>query len=141
MDRLRTSDVAKQANVNLETIRYYERKGLLPKPPRTASGYRTFSSETVRRVQFIKRSQELGFSLKEIKELLTLRIDPRTTCTDVRRRAEEKVADIALKIHDLQRMKKALTQLAAVCPGRGATSTCPILKTLDSTNAVPNSGT
>ena len=131
MNALRTSDVAKQAEVNLETIRFYERQGLLPKPPRTASGYRTFSPETVRRVQFIKRTQELGFSLKEIKELLALRLDPGTTCADVRGRAEEKVADIEQKIRDLRRMKNTLTELAVACPGRGATSACPILDSLD----------
>ena len=128
---LRTGDVAKQADVNLETIRFYERKGLLPKPPRTASGYRTFSPDMVRRVRFIKRTQDLGFSLREIKEVLALRVDPDTTCADVRRRAEEKIADIEQKVRDLQRMKKALVRLAAACPGRGAMSACPILDNLD----------
>lgn len=129
MDRLSTGEVAKQAVVNLETIRFYERKGLLPKPPRSPSGYRAFSPEAVGRVRFIKRTQELGFSLREIKELLSLRTDPDTTCGDVRRRAEEKLVDIGQKIRDLQRMKKALTQLVAACPGRGTTGACPILET------------
>ena len=137
MNGLRTSDVAKQANVNLETIRFYERKGLLPKPPRTASGYRTFPPEMVRRVHFIKRTQDLGFSLKEIKELLALRHDPGTTCCDVRRRAEEKLAQIDAKVRDLQRMKKTLTRLTAACPGRGATTTCPILESLDASKPCP----
>jgi Hg(II)-responsive transcriptional regulator len=135
MGGLRTGEVAKQAEVNLETIRFYERKGLLPKPPRTASGYRTFSPEMVRRVRFIKRAQDLGFSLKEIKELLALRLDPDTTCAEVRARAEEKVADIQQKVHDLHRMKKTLKQLVATCPGRGAISTCPILESLDTSNS------
>lgn len=131
MDGLRTSDVAKQAEVNLETIRFYERRGLLPKPPRTASGYRTFSPEMVRRVRFIKRAQELGFSLKEIKELLALRVDPATTCADVRQQAEAKVNDIDEKIRTLRSMRKVLTRLVAACPSRGPTDDCPILDSLD----------
>src|SRR3989442_8377655 len=89
-----TSELAKRGGVNLETIRYYERLGLLPKPPRSGSGYRQFSPESVRRVRFIKRAQELGFSLKEIKELLGLRIALGSTRADVRKRAETKVVDI-----------------------------------------------
>lgn len=128
---LRTSDVAKQADVNLETIRFYERKGLLPKPPRTASGYRTFSPEFVRRVRFIKRAQDLGFSLKEIKELLGLRVSPDTTCADVRDRAESKMADIEEKIRTLHAMKRVLARMVESCPSRGPTSECPILDSLD----------
>ena len=131
---LRTSDVARQAEVNLETIRFYERSGLLPKPPRTRSGYRSFSPEVVRRVRFIKRAQELGFSLKEVKELLSLRADPDTTCADLRARADEKLVDIEQKIRDLRRMQKTLTQLAAACPGRGPTTACPILESLETSN-------
>ncbi len=136
---MRTSDVARQAEVNLETIRFYERKGRLPKRPRTAAGYRTSPPEIVRRVQFIQRTQDLGFSLKEIKELLSLRVDPDTTCAEVRRRVEEKLSDIEKKIRDLQRMRKTLITLAAACPGRGETSACPILESLDATNPVPRS--
>ena len=80
MDGLSTGEIAKQGGVNLETIRYYERRGLLPKPPRTPSGYRTFDPEAVRRIRFIKQAQGLGFSLKEIKALLALRVDPCSSC-------------------------------------------------------------
>ncbi len=128
MNGLRTSDVAKQAKVNLETIRFYERKGLLPKPPRTTCGYRTFSPDVVRRVRFIKRTQALGFSLKEIKELLALRLDPGTTCAHVRGRAEEKLLDIEQKIRDLQRMKATLTR------------TCPCLSRPRGDECVPDPG-
>lgn len=131
MERLTIGDVADQAHVNLETIRYYERRGLMPKPPRTPSGYRAFSSEAVNRVRFIKRAQELGFSLKEIKELLALRLAPGTSCEDIRGRTEAKILDIEEKIESLQAMKKALKRLAAACPSRGATSDCPILESLD----------
>ena len=94
MGALTRGELAQQGRVNSETVRYYERRGLLPKPPRTPSGYRAFSSEAVRRVRFIKRAQGLGFSLKEIKALLTLRIDPRRSCGDVRTRAEAKIEEI-----------------------------------------------
>src|SRR5256712_12252132 len=98
MNALRTSDVAKQGGVNLETIRYYERRGLLPKPPRTPAGYRAFGADAVRRLRFIRHAQELGFSLREVKELLALRVDTRTSCADVRKRAEAKLADIDQKL-------------------------------------------
>ena len=131
MAGLTTGELARRGGINLESIRFYEKQGLLPKPPRTHSGYRVFPPDAVRLVRFIKRAQELGFSLKEIKELLALRLDPDTSCADVRRRAEEKLTDIARRIQDLQRMERTLSRLAASCPGRGATSDCPILETLD----------
>jgi len=138
MSELTTGKLAKHGGVNLESIRFYEREGLLPKAPRTRSGYRLFSDESVRRIRFIKRAQELGFTLREIKELLALRFDSSSSCAEVRSGAEAKLRDIDQKICDLKRMKKALAHLIAACPGRGATSECPILETLDSANLVPN---
>ncbi len=129
--QIRIGQLAEQSQVNLQTIRYYEREGLLPKPPRLASGYRVFSSEAVRRVRFIKRAQELGFSLKEIKELLSIRVDPRRDCSNVQRLAQAKVADIEQKIRTLQAMKKVLSKLATACPGRGPSSVCPILESFE----------
>src|SRR5215470_7354960 len=102
MERLTTGELAKRGGVNLETIRYYERRGLLPKPARSQSGYRAFSLDAVRRVRFIKQAQELGFSLKEIQELLALRIAPDSTQADVRARATRKIADIDAKIKKLR---------------------------------------
>lgn len=131
MEGLTTGALASQGGVNLETVRYYERRGLLPKPPRTLAGYRTFDLEAVRRLRFIKQAQGLGFSLKEIKELLALRVDPRTSCADVRRRAEEKIADIEEKLRALRTMKRVLVRLAAACRGRGPVSACPILEALE----------
>ena len=125
-----TSELAKRGGVNLETIRYYERKGLLPKPPRSTAGYRQFSTDSVRRVLFIKRAQELGFSLKEIKELLALRIAPSGTRADVRKRAETKIVDIEEKVQHLRAMKKALVRLTETCSGSGPASDCPILESL-----------
>lgn len=137
MSGLTTGELAKQGGVNLESIRFYEREKLLPKPPRTANGYRMFSGDAVRRVQFIKRAQELGFSLREIKELLALRIEPGTSCADMRQKAEAKLTDIDRKIRDLKRMKRALGRLAVTCPGRGAMSDCPILESLDAPRTAP----
>jgi MerR family copper efflux transcriptional regulator len=94
--------LARAAGINLETVRYYERRGLLPKPPRTASGYRLFPAEAAVRLRFIRRAQELGFSLKEIRELLALRVSPRTSRADIRTRAQAKIVDIEDKIKGLQ---------------------------------------
>ncbi len=125
--------VAARADVNIQTVRYYERRGLLPKPPRTESNYRLYSEDSVRRVRFVKRAQELGFSPKEIKELLALRIDSRATRAHVRERTEAKITDIEEKIRSLRAMKKTLTRLtAACCGGGGSVSDCPILEALDS---------
>ena len=123
--------VARQAGVGVETVRFYERRGLIDEPPRRQSGYRQFPEETVRRIRFIKRAQELGFSLKEIKELLALRLDSRAKCEDVLKRAESKIAEIEDKIRSLQAMKDALAGLLEACNGRGPASKCPILESLD----------
>ena len=132
MENLTRGELAKEGRVNIETIRYYERRGLLPKPPRTQSGYRKFSLDDVRRVRFIKRAQELGFSLKEIEELLALQREPRSTRADVRKRAEAKIADIKEKLRDLEAMKRSLERLTASCSGRGPICGCPILESFDS---------
>jgi MerR family mercuric resistance operon transcriptional regulator len=131
MGTLTIGKLAKKANVNIETIRYYERKGLIPKPNRRESGYREYSEDTVRRIQFIKHAKELGFSLKEIHELLSLRLDPKTPCSEVKNRAEIKIADIEEKVKTLQRMKKALVKLTRACSGKGPVMECPILEALE----------
>jgi MerR family mercuric resistance operon transcriptional regulator len=136
MEQLTVGELARRGKVNLETIRYYERRGLLPKPPRSASGYRLFSPESVRRIRFIKRAQELGFSLKEIKELLALQVSADGTSADVRERAEAKIADIEERIKTLRSMKKALERLTSACCGQGSVSECPILESLSSERGV-----
>ena len=123
--------LAKEAGVNLETVRYYERRGLLQRPPRSASGYRLFPLETARRLRFIRRAQELGFSLTEIRELLSLRVSPNAKSADVRKRAETKIADIDAKIKSLDSMKTTLRRLTKVCAGCGPIAECPILECLD----------
>ena len=131
MDTLTIGQLAKEASVNVETIRYYERRGLIPKPPRPDSGYRRYPLEHVARLELIKRAKELGFSLKEISELLSLRVNPKTTCSDVKRRAELKIADIEEKIRVLRRMERALRKLADACRGTGPKSECPIIEFLE----------
>lgn len=131
MKPLTIGQVARRAGVGVETIRFYEREGLVDDPPRLASGYRQYPPETVARIRFVRRAKELGFTLKEIKELLSLRASPRSRCADVRQRAEAKIEDMQQKIRDLQKMKKALKQLAAACDGRGPVTECPILEALE----------
>lgn len=135
MPAMTIGQVARQAGVGVETVRFYERQGLLAEPPRRASGYRQYAQEVVARLRFIKRAQELGFSLKEISELLSLRVDPDMTCGEVKQRAEAKMAAIDAKLRDLQRMQAALAQLVAACSGSGPTSHCPILDALESQEA------
>ncbi len=130
MEGLKTAQLANEGGVNVETIRYYERHGLLPKPPRTASGYRVFSEDAISRLRFIKRSQELGFSLKEVKELLALRVRPGSGCADVRRKGEAKIADVDEKLNHLLEIKKALVRLTDNCSGRGPVSACTIIQIL-----------
>jgi MerR family mercuric resistance operon transcriptional regulator len=129
---LRIGEVAERGGVNLQTIRYYEREGLLPEPPRLESGYRIFPESTVRRVRFIKRAQELGFSLTEIRDLLALRLDSKTSSSQVRALANAKMAEIDSKIRSLQAMKIALSRLTVQCSGCAPASECPILEAIDS---------
>jgi MerR family mercuric resistance operon transcriptional regulator len=131
MEGLTIGRLAREGQVNVETIRYYERRGLLPRPPRQPSGYRMFPPSAVQVLRFVKTAQGLGFSLEEIKELLALRIQPGRSCADVRGRAERKIGEIDQKIRTLQSMRKALVRLAAACSGRGPVSDCPILESLE----------
>ncbi len=131
MQTLTTGMLARRAGVNIETIRYYERKGLLPMPPRRESGYRQYPLEAVQRIRFIKRAQGLGFSLREIADLLNLRVEPHRSCDEVRKQAEGKIRDIEDKIRDLQQMVRALKQLAASCSHSGAQDDCPLLAYLE----------
>ncbi|NOX32415.1 MAG: Hg(II)-responsive transcriptional regulator [Deltaproteobacteria bacterium] len=131
MGKLSIGELAKKVNVNKETIRYYERKGLIPEPPRNDSGYRQYSEIEVKRIEFIKRTQSLGFSLKEIKDLLMLKVEPQTTCKDIQEIVKLKISDIDHKITDLMLIKKTLNKLAGRCTGQGPASECPILDELE----------
>ncbi len=131
MKPLTIGKVAQRAGVGIETVRFYEREGLLDEPTRTASGYRQFDEDAVKRLLFIRRAKELGFTLSEIKELLSLQLDPTSSCADVKAQAQAKIDDVEGKIRTLKRMKRALVKLTNECSGRGATSQCPILDALD----------
>jgi MerR family transcriptional regulator, copper efflux regulator len=137
MNGLTIGELAERAKVYVETLRYYERRGLLERPPRSASNYRLYPEDAVRRVRFIKQVQALGFSLKGIKELLSLRAAPEAECGAIRRHVEAKIKDIDEKIHSLMAMKSALSILVAECSGEGLLTECPILESLDTMEAMP----
>jgi len=130
-----SGQVAKLAGVNVETIRFYERKGLLKPAGRRPSGFRQFSADAVTRIRFVKRAQELGFSLAEIQELLALRVDSDTVCADVRARTEAKVVAIEQKLVDLKRIHVVLEQLLQTCDKNESTEDCPILGALEDLSA------
>ena len=137
-ETLRTGKVAAEAGVNVETLRFYERRGLLKEPRRRSSSrYREYPLEAVRVVRFIKRAQELGFTLHEIKELLRLRDNQRASCAEVRQAARSKLKDIDRKIQTLRAMKRALTILVESCSSEGSTRECPILEALDEARRRP----
>jgi MerR family transcriptional regulator, copper efflux regulator len=117
--------VARRAGIGVETIRFYEREGLLAAPARRDSGYRLYTEGVIGRIRFIRRAKELGFSLKEIKELLQLRRNSSSTCEDIREKAEAKIANVETKIAMLKKMKQALTELSAACKGRTRSVSVP----------------
>lgn len=124
---LRTRELAEKGSVNPQTLRYYEREGLLPSPPRLDSGYRLYPESAVSRIRLIKRSQELGFTLAEIKELLALRVDKHRDRGEVRQIAKARLKEIEARIHSLETMRSALQHLARTCHGTGPADECPIL--------------
>ena len=137
MEPLRTGEVARLAGVNVETLRFYEREGILPEPPRRISGYRHYPPETVDLVRFVKRAQELGFSLREIRELLDLRAVPRRASNKVRRLVQDKIGEIEHKMRDLDAMRQALGEMLCACEGKSTAADCPIIESL---NGCPSCG-
>jgi Hg(II)-responsive transcriptional regulator len=132
MDGMTRGDVAEKADVNPETLRYYEREELIPKPRRSDGGIRLYDESYVERLRFIRRAKELGFTLAEIKGLLELRVEEGATCRDVKARAETKIEEVEARIRDLRRIRDALSQLADSCDREDKpTSECPILDALD----------
>jgi MerR family mercuric resistance operon transcriptional regulator len=124
--------LAKEAGIGVETIRFYEREGLLPRPARNGgSGYRQYPPENIQRINFIRQAKDLGFSLKEIGELLSLRATTKAKCGSVKKKAEMKIADVEKKIVDLTSIKSALEALIAKCDAEKPTSECPILDAID----------
>lgn len=136
MKPLTAGKVARLAGVGVETVRFYEKSGLLNEPVRGPSRYRVYDYETIHRLRFIKRAKELGFTLSEIKELLSLRVSDQA-CDDVRGRAEAKITEIEAKVAMLLRMKEVLGRLASACCDQGDKSLCPILETLDGRENAP----
>jgi Hg(II)-responsive transcriptional regulator len=134
MSGMTIGGVAKKAGIGVETIRFYERQGLISRPPKpTSGGFRNYPSETVERIRFIRQAQDLGFSLKEIEALLSLRTDPATDCAQVREQAQAKLEEVERKIARLTAMQSALQNLIKACPGTGAaTISCSILEALES---------
>lgn len=126
----RTSELADRAGVNVHTVRYYESRGLLPEPPRTAAGYRQFGPDHLSRLRFIRRAQNLGFTLEEIRELLALRVVPGGG-TEVREKTAGKISEIDAKIRDLQRIRSKLVELAGACGQHGSPDSCLVLHALD----------
>ena len=130
MKPLTIGTLADRAGVGVETIRFYERKGLLRRPPRPGTGFRVYPEDAVARIQFVRQAQALGFTLQEIGGLLALRVTPGTDCAAVRTRAVAKRAIVQTRLAELERIRDALDKLIAACPGRGAVATCTILEAL-----------
>ncbi|WP_090451190.1 heavy metal-responsive transcriptional regulator [Dyella sp. OK004] len=122
--------VAKRVGVAIDTIRYYEREGLLPEPERRASGYRSYDEGAVRQLRFIRRAKDLGFTLEEIRDLLALSADRHRGVKAVKKRAQERLAAIDERIAELTRVRNGLEQLVEACPGHGSPEQCPILRAL-----------
>ena len=135
MQTLTIGKVARRAGVGVETVRFYEREGLITAPRRGVSGYRQYPEETVARIRFVRRAKALGFSLREVRELLSLRVDSERSSAEVKARAQAKIADIEQKIRTLRRMKKKLIELTDACDGCGPMSDCPILDALEAHEA------
>jgi len=128
---MRIGEVAQEAGVGVETVRYYETRGLIQKPPRPVDGgFRVYPADAVHRIQFVRRAQQLGFALMEISELLELEVDPSSRCADIRMRAEDKLEDVNARIADLKQISGALKKLIKSCPGQGPAQKCSILDTL-----------
>ena len=131
MDTFTIGLAARQAGVGVETIRFYERRGLIERPPKPpGAGSRRYAADTVHRIRFIRQAQQLGFTLRQIEELLSLQANPTADCSDVRRRALAKIEEVSARIGQLAEIRSALVRLLAACPGSGALGACSILEAL-----------
>ncbi len=131
MTVLNIGEIAKRTGVTVETVRFYEKKGLIVTPERSGSGYRQYPADTVKRVRFIQHAKEVGFTLNDIGDLLALRREPGTSCADIKLRATQKIEEVDQKIQDLKRIRDALGRLIMKCSGRRALRECPILEELE----------
>lgn len=128
---MKIGELAKRAEVAIDTVRYYERQGLLPAPQRQASGYRRYEDGDVARLRFVRRAKALGFTLVEIRDLLALSGRREDDMGGLKAAAAEKLADVEAKLTELKRIRDGLNTLVASCPGHGALEKCPILNALD----------
>ena len=128
MESMAIGKIARRAGVSVDTVRYYEKSGLLTPAARLASGYRRYDDAQLKRLRFIREAQKLGFSLRDVRELLSL--SRQRDITRVKRAAEKKLADVESRIAALERVRAALGKLVAACPGHGLAHDCPILKAL-----------
>jgi Cu(I)-responsive transcriptional regulator len=131
MKMLNIGQVAKQTGVTVEAIRFYEKQNLIATPQRSQSGYRQYPLETIKRVRFIQHAKDAGFTLKDVGELLALRREPGTSCTDIKLCTLKKIEEVDKKISDLNKIREALSRMIMKCSGRGALSECPILEELE----------
>ena len=128
---LNIGQVAKETGITVETVRFYEKQGLIDAPQRTESGYRQYPLDTVKRIRFIQHAKDVGFTLKNIGELLALRQEPGTSCTDIKLRTTEKIEEVDQKIRELTRIREALARMVMKCTGSNEISQCPILEELE----------
>ncbi|HSG46555.1 MAG TPA: heavy metal-responsive transcriptional regulator [Longimicrobiales bacterium] len=130
---MRIGELAEMAGVGVQTVRYYERRGLLPEPSREESGYRKYADGDLARLRFIVKAKSLGFTLSEIRDLLALRVDPGSTADDVRRRAQSKLDGVDARLRDLGRIRDALSRLVETCQAHGDAEECALLHALEDT--------
>jgi len=130
---MKIGDISKLCRMSIDTVRFYERQGLIPKPARRASGYREYDHDDVRRLRFIRRSKELGFTLSDIGELLSLSAYQGSDMAHVKEKAEQRLEEVEGKIKELQRMRRGLKTLIDACPGHGSLGSCPIIEALSGT--------
>ncbi len=128
---LSIGQVAKSTGLSVDAVRFYERKQLINEPPRSKSGYRQYSFDAIRKIIFIKRAQECGFTLNEIKDLLNLRESDDACCADIKARVQEKISSIRMKISELEKFQEVLEELNNICSGKGPINDCPILDALN----------
>ena len=128
---MKISELANAAEVNVETIRYYQRRGLIDEPPRLGNGFRRYTQTHLQTLRFVRQAQALGFNLDETRELLLLRNNGHSDASEVKSRAEKKLAEIEMKLNLLEQIKQELHQLVEACPGHGSLDCCPIIESLE----------
>jgi Hg(II)-responsive transcriptional regulator len=128
---MKIGSVAEAAGVEVSTVRYYERRGLLAEPPRTASGYRQYNETVINRIRFVRQAQHLGFTLEEIEELLALGVEDPSSCGVVEEATREKIRSVDAKIRELKRLRSVLARLVRACEAKEATEECPVLGMLE----------